>query len=97
MRRITTLLAAAGLAVSLAAAPALADHPHTLTTPGGCVDGAGGLGAGQPHAPGHEWEPGTGGKYFHSGLHMGATGEDDATLGKGNSRVTVTGNTTCSG
>jgi hypothetical protein len=96
MKRITTLAAATALGIGLTAAPALADHPHTLTTPGGCVDGVDGLGAGQPHAPGDEWTPGQG-KYFHSGLHMGATGEDNVTLGKGNSRVTVTGNATCSG
>jgi hypothetical protein len=96
MKRITTLLAATALGIGLIAAPALAEHPHTLTTPGGCVDGAGGLGAGQPHAPGDEWAPGQG-RYLHSGLHMGATGEDNATLGKGNSRVTITGGATCDG
>ena len=96
MNRITTLLAATALAIGLAAAPALAEHPHTLTTPGGCVDGADGLGAGQPHADGDGWEPGQG-RYVHSGLHMGATGKDNVTLGKGNSRVTIAGNAICDG
>ena len=95
-KRITTLLAAAALAVGLIAAPALAAHPHTLTTPGGCVDGAGGLGVGQPHAEGDQWEPGQG-RFVHSGLHMGATGPDNVTLGQGNSRVTITGGATCGG
>jgi len=96
MKRITTMLATAALGVGLIAAPALAEHPHALRTPGGCVDGADGLGAGQPHAEGDQWEPGQG-RYVHSGLHMGATGQDNVTLGRGNSRVTIAGGVTCDG
>ena len=95
-RRITTTLAAAALGVGLMATPALAEHPHALTTPGGCVDGADGLGVDQPHAQGDQWEPGQG-RYVHSGLHVGATGKDDITLGRGNSRVTIEGGVTCDG
>lgn len=96
MTRTTTLLAATALAAGLSVAPALADHPHSLTTPGGCVDGADGLGAGQPHAAEDTWAPGQG-KFLHSGLHMGATGPDNVRLGQGNSKVTITGGETCDG
>lgn len=56
--------------LGMAAGAANADHAHHLVTPGTCVYG---IGEGQPHAPGHTWQPGQG-KFVHSGLHVGTPG-----------------------
>lgn len=72
IRKLTMFAATVAAVASLAAAPAAADHPHHLETPGTCVDRNGaGFGTGQEH---HDNTADPGDTTFHERIHKGAPG-----------------------
>lgn len=72
IRRIVVFVAIGAAAVGMAAAPASAEHPHHLETPGTCVDRNGaGFGTGQVHGD-NTADPGD--TTFHERIHKGTPG-----------------------
>lgn len=82
MKRVVTLVTTGALAFGLMAGPALADHDHKLTNPGGCHTIPVG------HQDHGDEEPG---RKFHGGAHKGPATAEDGTLGNGNSQAKVEG------
>lgn len=73
-----------GTAAAAVPAPALATHPHVLTTPGSCVDkGGAGFGTGETHDD----------QSFHARVHKGTPGT--FAFNRPNNPVAVTGHATC--
>jgi hypothetical protein len=72
IKKLTVFAATAAAVAALTAAPAAADHPHHLTTPGTCVDRNGaGFGTVQIHDD-NTADPGD--TTFHERIHKGQPG-----------------------
>lgn len=84
MRTKIAVVGSATVMVLATAAPAVAEHPHVIMTPGTCVDRAGtGFGTGEQHDD----------TSFHERVHMGAPGTFAFT--QEHNPVSIKGRTVC--
>lgn len=84
MHRKLALIGGTAAMLLATAVPAMAHHPHIITTPGTCVDRAGaGFGTGEEHDH----------TSFHERLHMGTPGT--FAFAHDANPVSITGKTFC--